>query len=355
MVGGGGGWPLFRQLLAFAPPAQTAALVTSIGKRLHAALDAAVAALAPPASANTPAGGSSSSGISGSSSTSGGGAAGGGGGMTRAAAVRHLAQCTSLITSVLPAAAFRTDGGGLAAQRRVWLLVWHAIHRWLPPLARCIRLLQLLDSSDDSGSSSGGGGSSGGGSNGGGSGGGGGGGSSRGSQELLLLCDCYTRYVLEPVAALADRAADAAGENSSSSSSGGGGSSQAVAAAVADAVAGSWRQWLLHEADVLGVCEVAIERLAVKPAGGVHTVRIPALADVRRPTNCCTVTQPHTVHDHASSAASLFLFPSRSLILRSLHASTSVAATHAALTQFLNHAAPVLTNTVCCLPVAPVL
>eukprot|EP00198_Chlamydomonas_reinhardtii_P011879 XP_001701216.1 predicted protein [Chlamydomonas reinhardtii] len=125
----GGGWPLFQQLLAFAPPAQTAALITSIGKRLHAALDRLDVA------ANTGAIGLDAAAV----------AAG--------TTVEDLGVCLKAaliwmrtVRMALPDRFWvRPDAAAAPLslqERRLRLLCSHTLHRWLPALSRCVRFVQ---------------------------------------------------------------------------------------------------------------------------------------------------------------------------------------------------------------------
>ena len=144
-------WPLFQQLLAFAPPAQTATLITSIGKRLHAALDAGASATAA-AAAMAP-------------SVQGGGEVE----PPRGMAIDVLLAFVTLTPTKSLAGALGCDASGDDGRggdgcsgnddapapapppaphphaRRVRLLFSHVLHRWLPALSRALRRPETLN------------------------------------------------------------------------------------------------------------------------------------------------------------------------------------------------------------------
>ena len=197
-------WPLFQQLLAFAPPAQAAALITSIGKRLQLVVHVAAA--------QGGQGGGHGAGHGGGR----GEGRGGGGGDGGFSCLEGDVQWVVAAVSLLPSPALQRQGAGAGAgamppgnlastdrrgagcgaggrgpgQRspgfipptlvslggrlgggvgggpgragssgrrpeaappdmlqphglRLRLLLWHTLHRWLPALSRCLRLPQL--------------------------------------------------------------------------------------------------------------------------------------------------------------------------------------------------------------------
>ncbi|KAG2433447.1 hypothetical protein HXX76_008504 [Chlamydomonas incerta] len=220
-------WPLLQQLLAFAPPAQAAALVTSLGKQGHLAVDGIAAAVD----------GDDSAALAwmrtvsvvlpdiyllGQMDTAAGaavGAAGGTGG-----------DCIS---------------AGHAARRpphvrRLQVQVSHALHRWLPVLSRCARLLLLAD---------------------------------RSAGPALPLASPHVMVLHWCVPMLwslaCEEAAAADGNANLITSRAAANSPEAAAAAMAAraAAAASWRQLLFHDIELVPMLEAALRMLAARPAG----------------------------------------------------------------------------------------
>ncbi|KAG2434652.1 hypothetical protein HXX76_007546 [Chlamydomonas incerta] len=248
----GAAWPHFQQLLAFAPPAQTAGLITSLGKRAHEAVDALAIGgggssacvterrllelltgvvgtlpdtVEPLRSLQPDSSSCSSSSAGGGSGSSGGSGGGSGNGSSGAGSGIGFGG---------------SDSGGeprpmLLMQRQVRLLVSHTLHRWLPALSRCLRgqvpttqYLSLL------------------------------------SLEAVLTFTL--RLALRPlgeVAVLDSQADDPSGPWAAS------------AAPAAD----SWRQWLLREVGVVALAELGLRILAALPRASMCAMTLGALID----------------------------------------------------------------------------
>ncbi|KAG2427625.1 hypothetical protein HXX76_012276 [Chlamydomonas incerta] len=228
----GAGWPLFRQLLAFAPPTQMVALITSMGKRGHLAVDGVAAAVA-----------------------------GGGSAVAITASAGLIYPVVKTFMVLLPkhyilrgagvaagaGAACSTGGnGGWGVHdasrsphlRRLRLLVSHALHCWLPVLSRCARLSRA----------------------------------DRPAGSPLAMLSPYSlvlHWCVPPMCILAcEEAISAAGRASLSTSRAAAefpGPAAAMAARAAAAVA-SWRQLLFHDIELVPLLEAALRLLAALPA-----------------------------------------------------------------------------------------
>ncbi|KAG2453894.1 hypothetical protein HYH02_002100 [Chlamydomonas schloesseri] len=309
-------WPLLQQLLAFAPPAQTAALITSLGKRLQLALDQAEAA-APAATAS----GSSSGGALTTPvllltrqlaaalplmalvdlDVDAPGADGVGcfvanaeeleSRAVRAMACPAMARAEELLNARRRQEAARTPAA--VARRQQWaqvrLLLSHALHRWLPALARFARrlpgaelsrLMRMGTREVDEVS---------------------------GFTDMHVACACVSKalvWIQPPLIELAAAEAAVAARMqalATARAAGCSSSSSPVAEREADLAAAtaelaSWRQLLLKEVDVVALLETGIRVVMQLLRSPTAHIPVPSLAAITGGAGAVEANVPAAFH-----------------------------------------------------------
>ncbi|KAG2433360.1 hypothetical protein HXX76_008422 [Chlamydomonas incerta] len=226
----GDSWPLLQQLLAFAPPTQMAALIASLGKQGHLAVDGIAAAV-------------DGSAVLGWMKT-----------VTSALPSFYLFSKVATATGAATGAASGTGGDGTWGAhdaprpphvRRLQLHLSHALHRWLPVLSRIARLLLLADHPAGPALP-------------------------LASPHVVVLHWCApmlwslaSKEALVAACSSVDLTTSCAAANLNQAAA----AAMAARAAAAAAAAASWRQVLFHDIELVPLLESALRMLAALPAG----------------------------------------------------------------------------------------